>query len=64
MAIILKNYTSIDGDVLVPTQNAEGHHILVSLDGMVYIPTTVEIAAIEAGNPMGLLLTLTYPATP
>lgn len=64
MAIILKNYVSIDGDVLIPTKSAEGHNILVSLNGTVYIPTTAEVVAIEAGNPMGLLLTLTYPATP
>jgi len=65
MAIILDRYIGLNGDVLIPvTTSATNTSDLISIKGVYYIAQTSEIVQIEAGNPMGLLLTLTYPATP
>jgi hypothetical protein len=59
----LDMYIGSDGEVLLPLDDNE-HPTLVSQSGTYYFPQTTELVTIEAGNPMGLLLTLTYPATP
>lgn len=68
MAIIVDRYIGSNGEVLLPTTvTADNTSDLLSLSGVYYkVQTTEEVAesTIEAGNPMGLLLTLTYPATP
>lgn len=66
MATILDRYIGSNGDVLIPIQtSATNTSPLLSVKkGVYYIPQTHEEVVIEAGNPMGLLLVLTYPATP
>lgn len=66
MATIVDRYIGTNGDVLIPlTDTANNTSPLLSVKkGVYFIPQTHEEAIIEAGNPMGLLLTLTYPATP
>lgn len=66
MAIRITKWIGSNGEVLFPlgedtTYNSNN---LVSTKGTYFMPSTEEIILIEAGNPMGLLLTLTYPATP
>jgi hypothetical protein len=65
MAIIVDRYIGSNGEVLLPTTvTADNTSDLLSLSGVYYKVQTTEVVSIEAGNPMGLLLTLTYPATP
>lgn len=65
MAVIVKKYIATNGDVVFPlTSTANNTSNLISDKGVLYLAELEEIVAIEAGNPMGLLLTLTYPATP
>lgn len=66
MATIVDRYIGTNGDVLIPlTTTANNTSPLLSVKkGVYFIPQTHEVVTIEAGNPMGLLLTLTYPATP
>lgn len=65
MATIVDRYIGTNGDILIPTTStANNTSDLLSIGGTYYIAQTHEVVAIEAGNPMGLLLTLTYPATP
>lgn len=60
------SYVSEDGDILIPmSSSADNSSDLVSLDGTIWIANLyTPLPAIVAGNPMGLLLTLTYSATP
>jgi len=67
MAIIVDRYISDDGQILIPiSSTADNISDLVSDRGTYFKAFTHsdETVAIEAGNPMGLLLVLTYPATP
>jgi len=66
MADTVDRYIGSNGDVLIPTTTtADNTSDLLSTSGTYYkVQTTAESATIVAGNPMGLLLTLTYPATP
>lgn len=65
MVVRVDRYVGTNGDILLPvTETANNTSDLISIKGIYYIAQTSEIVAIEAGNPMGLLLTLTYPATP
>lgn len=65
MAVIVDRYIGSNGDILLPvTDTLSNTSNLISIKGTYYIAQTHEVVAIEAGNPMGLLLTLTYPATP
>lgn len=65
MATRVDRYIGSNGDVLIPTTTtADNTSDLLSIGGTYYKVQTTEIVQIEAGNPMGLLLTLTYPATP
>lgn len=65
MAIVIDRYIGSNGDVLIPLgDNADNANNLISSNGTYYIVQSREVIQIEAGNPMGLLLTLTYPATP
>ena len=65
MATIVVCYIGSNGDILLPLPEVVGNtSSLISDKGVYYKVQTKEIVAIEAGNPMGLLLTLTYPATP
>lgn len=65
MVVIVDRYIGTNGDVLLPvTSTLDNTSDLISLKGVYYIAQTHEVVAIVAGNPMGLLLSLTYPATP
>jgi|WetSurMetagenome_2_1015567.scaffolds.fasta_scaffold1463175_2 hypothetical protein len=65
MATVFDRYIGTNGDILIPTDKEEVYSPLLSVKkGVYYIPQTHEVVAIEQGNPIGLLLTLTYPATP
>lgn len=65
MATVFDRYIGSDGDVLIPVEPETTYSPLLSVKkGVYFIPQTHEVVTIEAGNPMGLLLTLTYPATP
>lgn len=60
-------YIGDDGDYIRPiSATADNTSDLVSDRGVYYkaFITDTTVYPIEAGNPMGLLLTLTYPATP
>lgn len=65
MAIKITKWIGSNGEVLIPlSEETYNNGNMVSTRGTYFFPLTEEIVAIEAGNPMGLLLTLTYPATP
>lgn len=67
MAIIVDRYISYDGEVLLPLESTlDNTSNLISNRGRYFIAFTHsdEAVAIEAGNPIGLLLTLTYSGTP
>lgn len=65
MAVIIDRYIGDNGIVLLPiTSTANNTSDLVSDTGVYYKAFTREVAIIEAGNPVGLLLALTYSATP
>lgn len=67
MADTVKQWVGDDGELLIPIEDtADNTGMLLSTNtGKIYIAITeVAPGAIVAGNPMGLLLTLTYPATP
>jgi len=64
MAVVVQ-YTGSNGDILIPiTATVDNTSDLISGSGVYYIVETMEVVGIVAGNPMGLLLALTYPATP
>lgn len=61
----VRRYIGSNGDVLLPLGETEDNTAdLISDKGVYYLAITETTADIVAGNPMGLLLTLTYPATP
>lgn len=62
----VKRYIGSNGEILLPlNQNAENTANLVSVSGVFYLAVTeAEAVPIEAGMPMGLLLSITYPAAP
>lgn len=65
MAIVVKKWIGSNGEVLIPlTQETYNNGKMVSTRGTYFMPITEESITIQAGNPMGLLLALTYPATP
>lgn len=55
-----------NGEVLLPlSQEADNSAHMVSSNGNYFVPIFYTAPpTIEAGNPIGMLLTLTYPATP
>lgn len=63
MVQVLDRYIGDNGDVLLPI-GEDTYPKLVSVNGVYYIPQTREVVQIEAGNPIGLLLSLTYAGTP
>lgn len=67
MAIIVDRYISDDGELLMPISTTLNNTSdLLSDRGRFFKVFTHsdEVVAIEAGNPIGLLLTLTYSGTP
>jgi len=65
MAVVLDRYIGANGDILIPVTSSDSNTSdLISIKGVYYLAQTHEEVSIVAGNPMGLLLTLTYPATP
>lgn len=65
MAVIVDRYIGDNGIVLLPiSSSANNTSDLISDTGVFFKVFTHEVVTIEAGNPMGLLLALTYPATP
>lgn len=65
MATTIKKWIGSNGEVLIPlSQETYNDGKMISTKGTYFIPQTETITVIEAGNPMGLLLALTYPATP
>lgn len=60
-------YIGDDGELLMPINTTPNNTSDLLSDRGVYYKafiTDTTVYPIEAGNPMGLLLTLTYPATP
>lgn len=65
MVVIVDRYVGSNGDILLPvTDSVNNTSDLISLKGIYYLAQTHEVVTIEAGNPIGLLLALTYSATP
>lgn len=65
MATRVTKWIGSNGEVIIPlSETTYNTAHMVSSYGNYFFPLTEEIVAIEAGNPIGLLLTLTYPATP
>lgn len=65
MVVVLDRYIGTNGDILLPVKSSDSNTSdLISIKGVYYLAQTHEVVPIVAGNPMGLLLTLTYPATP
>lgn len=63
MAIRVLRWIGSNGEILTPlTVETYNEGRMISTHGTYFIPQTIEEVAIVAGNPMGLLLTLTYPA--
>lgn len=63
MTTIVKRYIGSNGEILIPIEETlDNTSALVSNNGVYYYPQTTEQVPIIAGNPMGLLLTLTYPS--
>lgn len=63
MATIVDRYIGSNGEILIPaTTTANNSADLISSKGVYYLAQTHDVVVIEAGNPMGLLLTLTYPS--
>lgn len=61
MATVVDRYIGDNGDVLIPiNQNATNSANLISDKGVYYIAITHSTSAPLQGNPMGLLLALTY----
>lgn len=55
-----------NGEILIPLGDPTTYNTnkLISNLGTYFFPQTEEVVAIEVGNPIGLLLSLTYSATP
>jgi len=65
MVVLVDRYIGSNGEILLPIEGTlDNTADLLSSRGVYYIAQTHEVVSIVAGNPMGLLLTLTYPATP
>lgn len=65
MASEVKRYVGSNGEVLFPvTTTVDNTSDLISTSGVYFIAQLASNVGIVAGNPMGLLLTLTYPSTP
>lgn len=65
MATRVTKWIGSNGEVIIPlSETTYNTANMVSSCGNYFFPLTEEVVAIEAGNPIGLLLTLTYPATP
>ena len=68
MSIFIRRWVGDNGDILFPLTDIQVSTLtdgtLISAKGRYYIPINEEVVPIVAGNPMGLLLTLTYSATP
>lgn len=65
MATKVLKWIGSNGEVLIPlSETTYNTGKMISTHGTYFIPQTQEIVVIEAGNPIGLLLALTYPATP
>jgi len=65
MVVLVDRYIGSNGEILLPIEGTlDNTADLLSSRGVYYIAQTHEEVSIVAGNPMGLLLTLTYPATP
>lgn len=65
MTTIVDRYIGSNGDVLIPiTSTTDNTSNLISIRGVYYLAQTHEVVTIVTGNPMGLLLTLTYASTP
>ena len=61
MATVVARYIGSDGTILLPIPKSETNTSnLISSKGVYYIVQTEEQMAIETGNPIGLLLALTY----
>lgn len=61
MAIEVKKFIGSNGEVLIPiSQNASNSANLVSTQGTYFLAITEDTSTPLQGNPMGLLLTLTY----
>ncbi len=62
MATKITKWIGDNGDVLIPLGDPTTYNTnkLFSLSGVYFIPFTEEVVAIETGNPIGLLLSLTY----
>ena len=64
MAIRIKKWIGSNGEILIPlSQETYNDSRVYSTKGTYFIPITEEVVVIEAGNPMGLLLSFTYSAT-
>lgn len=59
----LDMYIGSDGEVLLPLDDNE-YPTLVSQSGTYYFPQTTELVTIEAGNPYGPWIWMTYPDAP
>ena len=63
MAIQVLKWIGSNGEILIPlSEETYNNGKMISTKGTYFIPQTFEEVAIQAGNPMGLLLALTYPA--
>lgn len=64
MAIIILKWIADTGDVLIPLSQEEYNNgkMVSANTGTVYFPIFTTDATPTIGNPMGLLLTLTYAA--
>ncbi len=63
--VIVDRYIGDNGVVLLPVQDTVNNTSdLISDTGVYYLAQTHEEVIILEGNPMGLLLAITYPATP
>ena len=64
MAIYIRKWICEDGSVLFPQNEISisdvSHGALIPSKGKYYIPINEEVVAIQTGNPIGLLLSLTY----
>lgn len=62
MATKVNKWISDKGEVLIPLEvTTYNTSPMVSDGGTYWFAVTEEVVAIETGNPIGLLLTLTYP---
>lgn len=61
MATVVNRYIGSNGEVLFPIEStAENTSSLISTKGVYYLAQTSGSVALVTGNPIGLLLSLTY----